>query len=236
MNRTQKLLLPLALVAGAAVPALAVADEEDCLVPDRSVTVTSALADAATTNPLREAAVLSFTASDPDAELRVKLRQDGVRGDDEDDERGRGRRGGVRVVEVGEDAYRVSVRKPEGGDVTFTTDRVRSRPGALKLRLRAVVADAEGEPVRSYRATVQVKALQEVCADEDEAGTTTGEAGTTTGEAGTTTGETVPEPAQRSVSGADDDDRDEDERKQEEHEDDDEREGGRRGRGRGGRD
>ena len=228
MTRSQKLLLPLALVAGAALPALALADDDDLrtrgaddcvLVVDRETTVTPSLAEVATTNPLREAAVLTLAKSDAAAELRVKLRQDVARGGDDDGERGRGpgRRGGLRVVEVADDQYRVSVAKPEGGRVTFTSERVRPRPGKLTLRLRAVVADAEGEPARSYRATVQVRAYQEVCA-EDEAATTTGATTTEAADApaaATTTTDTTPDAA-RGVERAED-----------------EREDERRGRGRG---
>ena len=116
----------------------------------------------------------------------------------------------MRVVEVAEGEYRVTVAKPQGGDLAFTTDSVRSQPAKLSLRLRAAVADAEGAPVRSLRATVHVRAFQEACAEGDETGTTT--EGTTTVEDGTTT---TDESAVRSVrDGA-------------------EREDGRRGRGRG---
>ncbi len=221
MTRSQKLLLPFALLAGAAVPPLALADDEDCTVVDRSVALTPALAEVAATDPSREAAVLSFTASDPEAELRVKLRQDGVRGRED---RGRGARGAVRVVEVADGAYRISVHKPQGGDVAFTTERVRATPGALKLRLRAVVADAEGEPVRAHRATVQVRALREVCEAEEDGGTTTGETGTTTGETVTTTGETPTTTGETTADGV---------APRVLGSDDDGERGGRRGRGRG---
>ena len=159
MTTTFPRLLAAALLAGLATStsasASAASASDDCrLRQDRADK--RAIATALVQEPA-DAALLSATPRDEEEELRVRLHGRG------------GGRHGIRLAAAGEDRYRLSVRLREGETARFTERELRNRRGRLELRIRAAVADAEGERVRVVRATVRVLALVEEC-PQDEPG------------------------------------------------------------------
>ena len=157
MTTTFPRLLAAALLAGLATSASASAASasDDCRLrqdrADKRAIATDLVQEPA------DAALLSVTPRDEEEELRVRLHGRG------------GGRHGIRLAAAGEDRYRLSVRLREGETARFTERELHNRRGRLELRIRAAVADAEGERVRVVRATVRVLALVEEC-PQDEPG------------------------------------------------------------------
>ena len=157
MTTTFPRLLAAALLAGlaASASASAASASDDCRLrqdrADKRAIATDLVQEPA------DAALLAVTPRDEEEELRVRLHGRG------------GGRHGIRLAAAGEDRYRLSVRLREGETARFTERELRNRRGRLELRIRAAVADAEGERVRVVRATVRVLALVEEC-PQDEPG------------------------------------------------------------------